>query len=163
MEVAIEAPRDEADQLALMFDTVFHDVDALIERVPAALVDYRALNEVGATIQRTIQVGDVLRRYAHRLWQSLARPHEHGIVIDGVDTARLILGGASPRGMSLAIRAARTHAWLDERDYVEPRDLHAVFFETMAHRIFLEPAYELRRTGIVRELFAQAFARTPAP
>ncbi len=163
MEVSIEAPRDEEQQLALMFDPVFHDVDALIARVPAALVDYRALNDVAATIQRSIQVGEVLQRYAHRLWQTLARPQEHGVAIDGVDTARLILGGASPRGMSLAVRAARTHAWLDGRDYVEPHDVRAVFFETMAHRIFLEPAYELRRDGIVRELFAQAFARTPAP
>ncbi len=163
MEVGIEAPREESDQLALMFDTAFHDVDALIARIPEALVDYRALNDIAATIQDSIQVGDVLRRYAHRLWQTVARPHEHGITIDGVDTGALILGGASPRGMSLAVRAARAHAWLDGREYVEPRDLHAVFFETMAHRVFFEPAYELRRAGIVRELFAQAFAHTPAP
>ncbi|MBX9965796.1 MAG: MoxR family ATPase [Burkholderiales bacterium] len=163
MEVGIEAPSDEADQFALMFDTRFHDVDALIDNVPEALVDYRALNDIAATIQRSIQVGDALRRYAHRLWQTVARPHEHDVHIDGVDSAALILGGASPRGVSLAVRAARTHAWLDGRGHVEPRDLHAVFFETMAHRVFFEPAYELRRATIVRELFAQAFARTPAP
>jgi hypothetical protein len=38
-----------------------------------------------------------------------------------------------------------------------------VLFETLAHRIFFEPIYELRRAAIVRELFAQAFARVPAP
>ena len=31
---------------------------------------------------------------------------------------------------------------------VVPEDLRAVFFETMAHRIFLDPIYELRREPI---------------
>jgi MoxR-like ATPase len=65
--------------------------------------------------------------------------------------------------MSLAMRAARVSAWLAGRDYVEPGDVHAVLFETMAHRVFFEPVYELRRAAIVRELFRQAFARVPAP
>jgi MoxR-like ATPase len=163
MEVPIEAPGAEADQLALMFDPAYHDMEALLGRVPEGLVDFHALNEVGAMIQRAVRAGGALRRYALRLWHTIARPHEHGIRIDGVDSAALILAGASPRGMSLAMRAARVNAWLAGRDYVEPGDVHAVLFETLAHRIFFEPVYELRRAAIVRELFAQAFERVPAP
>jgi MoxR-like ATPase len=163
MEIGVEAPRDEADQLALMFDPLYHDTDALLARVPAAIVDFRALDDVAARVQATVQAGPALRRYALELWRSIARPHEHGIAIEGVDTAALVLAGASPRGMSLAMRAARVNAWLAGRDYVEPADVHAVLFETLAHRVFLEPVYELRRLAIVRELFRQAFARVQAP
>ena len=163
MEIPVEGPREESDELALMFDPAYHDMEALLGHVPEGLVDFRELNEVGAMVQRAVRAGDALRRYALRLWHTIARPHEHGIRIDGVDTAALILAGASPRGMSLAMRAARVNAWLAGRDYVEPGDVHAVLFETVAHRIFLDPVYELRRAGIVRELFALADARVPAP
>ena len=163
MEVSIEAPREEADQLALMFDPAYHDMEALLSRVPEGLVDFHALNEIGALVQRSVRAGDSLRRYVLQLWRTLGRPHEHRIAIDGVDMAALVLAGASPRGMSLAMRAARVNAWLAGRDYVEPGDVHAVLFETLAHRIFFEPIYELRRAAIVRELFAQTFARVPAP
>ncbi|MFN3623037.1 MAG: MoxR family ATPase, partial [Hyphomicrobium sp.] len=66
-------------------------------------------------------------------------------------------------GMSYLLRAARVAAWLDGRHMVVPEDLRAVFFETMAHRIFLSPIYELRRDAIVRELIRQLFERVPAP
>jgi MoxR-like ATPase len=138
-------------------------MEALLARVPEALVDFRGLNEIAALVQRSIKVAAPMQRYALELWGAIARPHEHGIAIDGVDAAVLVLAGASPRGMSLAMRAARVSAWLDGRDYVEPVDFHGVLFETMAHRVFFEPVYELRRAAIVRELFGQAFARVPAP
>jgi MoxR-like ATPase len=163
MEIAIEAPRDEADRLGLMFDPAYHDMEALLARVPHSLLDFHVLNDIGALVQRSVQTQAALRQYALRLWETIARPHEHGIAIDGVDTAALILAGASPRGMSLAMRAARVNAWLAGRAYVEPGDVHAVLFEALAHRVFFEPVYELRRAGIVRELFSQAFAAVPAP
>jgi MoxR-like ATPase len=163
MEIAIEAPREPAHRRALMLDPAYHDMEALLARVPEALVDFRGLNEIAALVQRSIKVAAPMQRYALELWGAIARPHEHGIAIDGVDAAVLVLAGASPRGMSLAMRAARVSAWLDGRDYVEPVDFHGVLFETMAHRVFFEPVYELRRAAIVRELFGQAFARVPAP
>jgi MoxR-like ATPase len=163
MEIRVEPPRDEAGQMALMFDPAYHDVDALLARVPQALVDYRALNEIGSLVQHMVRAGEAVRRYALQLWRAIGQPGEHAIAIDGVDTSSLILAGASPRGMSLAMRAARVNAWLQGRDYVEPADVHAVLHETLAHRIFLEPVYELRRTAIVRELIGQALARVPAP
>jgi hypothetical protein len=38
-----------------------------------------------------------------------------------------------------------------------------VFFETMAHRIFFEPAYEIRRETIARELIDALFETVPVP
>jgi MoxR-like ATPase len=95
MEVAIEAPREEADQLALMFDPAYHDMEALLSRVPEGLVDFHALNEIGVLVQRSVRAGDSLRRYVLQLWRTLGRPDEHRIAIDSVDMAALVLAGAS--------------------------------------------------------------------
>ena len=44
-----------------------------------------------------------------------------------------------------------------------PEDVRSVFFETMAHRIFFEPVYELRRDAIARQLVNAIFETVPVP
>jgi len=61
------------------------------------------------------------------------------------------------------VRAARVHAWLAGRAMVVPEDVRAVFPETMAHRIFLDPRYENRSAELLRELRRQVFDRVPVP
>ena len=163
MEIPIETPVDEDIRRDLAFDPRFHDADLLIEGVPEGIVDHRLLAEVGRAIQERIKTSPALERYTLALWQAVRDPAPAGIDIAGVDMARLVQGGASPRGMSYLLRAARVAAWLNSRPMVVPEDLRAVFFETMAHRIFFDPIYELRRDAIVRELCRQLFERVPAP
>jgi MoxR-like ATPase len=110
-----------------------------------------------------VETSTALERYTLDLWQSIRHPASAGIDIADVDMQRLVLGGASPRGMSYLLRASRVAAWLNGRMMVVPEDLRGVFFETMAHRVFLDPIYELRRDRIVRELCKQLFERVPAP
>jgi MoxR-like ATPase len=74
-----------------------------------------------------------------------------------------MLAGASPRGMSLMLRAARTTAWLAGRSYATPDDLRAVFYETIAHRLCLQPVYELRRTEIIGALMRGIVSKVAAP
>ncbi len=50
---------------------------------------------------------------------------------------RQIAFGASPRGTIALERCARTHAWLEGRDYVTPRDIHAVAPDVLRHRVLL--------------------------
>jgi MoxR-like ATPase len=80
-----------------------------------------------------------------------------------VDMARLVQGGASPRGLSFLARAARVHAWLAGREMVLPEDVRAIFFEVMAHRIFIDPIYENRAEILLRALCAQIFERVAVP
>lgn len=163
MEINIATPAEPEVRRVLAFDPRFHDSDRLIEAVPSGMVDHRELPGVAAAIQRTIETSPDLERYTLDLWQAVRAPDSAGIEIEDVDMQRLVIGGASPRGMSYLLRAARVAAWLDGRNMVVPEDLRAVFFETMAHRIFLSPIYELRRDAIVQELIKQLFARVPAP
>ncbi|EHR71122.1 MoxR-like ATPase [Burkholderiales bacterium JOSHI_001] len=162
-ELSMQVPEDPNLQRALMFDTAFHDVDTLIQRVPEALLPFDQLNAVGAAVQLAVTASPALQDYAHRLWRATREPASAGVQLEGVDMARLVAAGASPRAMSLLVRAARVAAWLDGRDHVLPQDVQAVFAPAMRHRIFLQPVYEARRAEIADPLVAAILAAVGAP
>lgn len=163
MEIGMEIPKDRDIRRALAFDPRFYDSDALVRNVPEDVLDYRVLADVARTIQSEIKASEALERYTLDLWNAVRDPVSVGIDIGGVDMSRLVQGGASPRGLAYLVRAARVAAWLDGRDIVVPEDLRGVFTEVMAHRVFLDPIYELRRDALVRSLFKAVFATVPAP
>lgn len=51
--------------------------------------------------------------------------------------------GASPRGATALLAAARAWAWLSGRDYVTPDDVKALARPVLAHRVELRPEAEL--------------------
>ena len=166
MEVTIDAPPDEEDRRSLVFEPRFHDTDALVESLPRAVVPYQELGAVAAAIQTAIRSSPALQDYALRLWRATAAPAELGVRLESVDVHdmnELMLAGASPRGMSLLLRAARVTAWLEGRDHVTPEDVRAVFYETVAHRLCLQPVYELRRPEILAALVPAILDRVAAP
>jgi MoxR-like ATPase len=163
MQIAIAAPADDASRRQLLFETRFHDVDALIESLQNAVVDYRELNALAKAIQTTVVVSPSIERYPLDLWKAVRDPASADIRVPGADVSRLVAGGASPRGMSYLIRAARVAAWLAGREMVVPEDIRGIFHECMAHRIFLAPVYELRRDELVGALIDDIFAKVPAP
>ena len=163
MEVLVEAPGDAGIQRDLMFDPRFHDVGALLQEMDEAVVPYQELNEIGAAIQRHVHATDTLERYALDLCRATRHPSDFDITIHDVDIDGLILAGVSPRGASMLLRAAKVAAWLDGRDMLIPEDLRNVFFETVAHRVFFTPVYELRRSRVAAELMEQILRRVSAP
>jgi MoxR-like ATPase len=163
MEIPILVPSDENILESLIFDTRFHNVDVLVDQVEPDILQFNKLNELASTIQKTVQSSDTLRRYALDLWLATKTPGKYGVKIDGVDINRLVIAGASPRGMAMMMRAARVNAWLNNREAVVPEDVHAVFHETIAHRLVFSPVYEMRRTSIARELLSKIIHAISAP
>ncbi|WP_133717714.1 AAA family ATPase [Methylocaldum gracile] len=163
MELHIETPQDPAMQRALMFDPRFHDTDRLIEDVQPGVLPYRDIADIARVIQGEIKASDALQQYALDLWQATRRPQDYGIKMDGVDMRQLVLAGASPRGMSMMMRAARVSAWLNDRTSLIPEDIRQVFVDTTAHRVFFNPVYELRRSDLVGELMSGILQRVAAP
>jgi MoxR-like ATPase len=163
MELQVATPEAESLRRSLIFDPRFHDTQALVHEVREAVVDHTALGGIAKTIQRSIHASEAIEIYTARLWDAVRFPERFGIRIEGVAMDRLVKGGASPRGMSYLARAARVRAWLEGRDMVVPEDLRAVFPEVMAHRIFFDPVYELRREPIAATLCRAAFETVPAP
>lgn len=163
MEISIETPREREVRRALAFDPRFHDTAALLTSIEEGFADYKALNTVAGAIQRSVQASPAIERYALDLWDGVRHPATAGIALEGVDLERAITGGASPRGMSFLLRAARVAAWLSGRDMLVPEDIRRVFAAVMGHRIFLDPIFEARQSAIVRALIAKLFASVPSP
>ena len=163
MEVVMEAPTDDADRRALVFDTRFHDTERLVDSLPGAVLAHRELDGIARTIQQLIQASPALQDYALRLWRATTAPAAAGVRVSDVDSGSLMLAGASPRGAAMLLRAARVNAWLNGRGALTPEDVQAVFNETIGHRLCLQPVYELRREQIVPALLAGMLGAVHAP
>ncbi|MDD2767297.1 MAG: MoxR family ATPase [Methylococcus sp.] len=163
MELHIETPADPALRRALMFDPKFHDADRLLDGLTPGLLPYREIPQIAPVIQQSVTASETLQQYALDLWEATRRPADYGVKLDGIDMDRLILAGASARGVSMMMRAARVAAWLDGREYVVPEDIHGIFRETIAHRVFFNPVYELRRTALIDELLDGIRQKVAAP
>ncbi|MGO9133485.1 MAG: AAA family ATPase [Methylovirgula sp.] len=163
MEVAVKTPSDPQIRQDLIFDPRFHDVDALIATIQQGVIDFRQLPTIAASIQDGIHASPTLQKYVLDIWSAIQVPASFGINLPGVDMARLIRGGGSPRGLSYLVRGARVHAWLQGREVVMPEDIRLLFQEIIAHRIFLDPVYELRQEQLTRDLCTAIFAAVPTP
>jgi MoxR-like ATPase len=163
LEVGIETPADPRIRRTLMVDPAYHDTDALVAQVRESVLPFDELNTIAAVIQREVQTAEALHDYALKLWEATQRPADFGVSLPGVNLADLILAGASPRGMSMLLRAARVVAWLAGRAHVVPEDIQSVFHEAVAHRVFFSPVYELRRSEIAAALMREILERIAAP
>uniref|UniRef100_UPI00402607CE AAA family ATPase n=1 Tax=Eshraghiella crossota TaxID=45851 RepID=UPI00402607CE len=69
-----------------------------------------------------------------------------------------ITAGVSPRGAIALMKAARSYAYIHNRNYVVPEDVKALAIPVLAHRLVLfegvagRKSYEDRRKGIVEEI-----------
>ncbi|BAL95675.1 AAA family ATPase [Rubrivivax gelatinosus] len=162
-ELNMGKPAERELRRALVFDTVFHDADRLIEQVPAAILPAGQLNTIGTLIQSSVTASPTLERYVLEVWEATEAPQRFGVQLDGVDMRRLVLAGASPRGMSALLRAARVVAWLEGRTHLLPADLLTVLPSVLAHRVFFTPVYELRRAELAPALVQQIVDRVAAP
>jgi len=152
MEISIDKPDENTVLDELIFNDRFHDIDRLIAASETGVIPYYQLNDIAAQIQQQIQPSPTLRQYAIDLCRASSQPTAYGISLEDVDMEQLILAGASPRGMSYLIRAARVRAWLDERSTLLPEDLQAVFHVVMRHRIFLNQMYAYRQQELIPAL-----------
>lgn len=88
-----------------------------------------------------IHVSDAMERYMADLVYATRTP-----AALSEDLARWIEIGASPRASLALDKCGRAHAWLSQRDYVDPADVRAVAHDVLRHRIAL--SYEAQGEGI---------------
>ncbi|MBT0565734.1 MoxR family ATPase [Williamsia sp. CHRR-6] len=73
-----------------------------------------------------------------------------------------VLFGASTRGATMLMFAARAHAWLLGRSFVTPDDVQAVAIPALRHRLILRPEAEV--DGLLSDVVLTGILRTvPAP
>jgi hypothetical protein len=145
MEIEIAPEDSSAIHRNLMFDARFHDADGLIAGVPAGVLDHETLPAIAAKIQAGVRTGPAVEEFVDHLRQATQRPGDYGIALDGVDMQDLIVAGASPRGMSMLVRAAKVAAWLAGRIDLSRRSARRV---PRGRRIAsFRRSYELQRVS----------------
>ncbi|WP_298848084.1 MoxR family ATPase [uncultured Ruegeria sp.] len=88
---------------------------------------FEARSEIGQ-----IHVSDAMDRYMADLVQATRTPEALSPELAG-----WIEIGASPRASLALDKCGRTHAWMNERDYVDPADIRAIAHEVFRHRVTL--------------------------
>jgi MoxR-like ATPase len=91
-----------------------------------------------------IYVDDKIKRYIVDVVHATRRPADYGL-----DIAPFIQLGASPRATIFLTRAARGHAFLDNRAYVTPQDVKSIGYDVLRHRVGL--TYEAEAEDITSE------------
>lgn len=78
------------------------------------------------------------------------------------ELARMVSFGGSPRATIALDRCARARAWLDNRNFVSPDDIHAVAHDVLRHRVLL--SYEAEADGVtVDQLTDRILDLVPVP
>ena len=88
-----------------------------------------------------IHVSDGVQRYMADLVYATRTPAAYSENLD-----RWIDVGSSPRASLALDRCSRTHAWLQQREYVDPEDVRAIVHDVMRHRLML--SYEAQGEGV---------------
>ena len=57
--------------------------------------------------------------------------------------------GSSPRASIALDKCARAHAWLNNKDYVDPDDVRSIVHEVLRHRLML--SYDAMADGITAD------------
>jgi len=88
-----------------------------------------------------VEVSAAMQRYIADLVYATRTPEKYS-----EDLARWIDVGASPRASLALDKCGRTHAWLRQRDYVDPEDIRAIIHDCLRHRLML--SYEAQGEGV---------------
>ncbi|MFQ3251361.1 MAG: MoxR-like ATPase [Glaciecola sp.] len=89
----------------------------------------------------TLHLAPALETYIVQLIMATRRPQNYD-----PELAQWIEFGASPRATMALERCARSHAWLNGRDFVGPDDVQAVLHNVLRHRIIL--SYQAQAEGV---------------
>ncbi len=140
MHVQITYPpvEDEVEVIRLVRgEDIAAGKDAPKERPPAIPQDaiFDARSEIGQ-----IHVSDAMDRYMADIVQGTRTPEALS-----PELASWIEIGASPRASLALDKCGRTHAWMNERDYVDPADIRAIAHDVLRHRVTL--SFEAQGSG----------------
>ncbi|HIG40938.1 MAG: MoxR family ATPase [bacterium] len=91
-----------------------------------------------------INVSDAMQKYQVDLVYSTRTPEKYSD-----DLRRWIDVGGSPRASIALDKCSRCHAWLNQRDYVDPQDVRAIIHDVLRHRIML--SYEAQGEGVTSD------------
>ncbi len=122
----------------------------------APVIDCEQLSAMAGLVDE-IYVDEKLKEYIVDLIFATRKPEEYGM-----DTARYIEFGASPRASIFLAKAARVNAFLSGRAYITPQDIKIVGPDVLRHRILLSFEAEAEDVSC-EDIIAQLFDSVQVP
>ncbi len=117
--------------------------------------------ELFAARQQVLKVhlSQELEKYLVQLVIATRKPHTPSYS-DKLN--RWLQFGASPRATIALDRCARAHAWLEDRDYVSPEDIHAMVPDVLRHRLIL--SFDAQADGLTtNDCINELLTSVPVP
>ena len=127
MKINIDYPDDEAE---LGIVRLVHAEEGPARSEPTTISQdhiFQAREEV-----RTLHMSDAVERYLVDIVMATRQPLRYS-----GDLHKWILIGSSPRASIGLHKAARAHAWLHGKDYVDPDDVRGICHAVLRHRLML--------------------------
>ncbi len=104
-----------------------------------------------------VHMSEQIEEYLVQLIMATRNPQKYDAKLAGQ-----VLFGASPRATIALDRCAKINAWLDDRDFVTPEDIHAVVYDILRHRIIL--SFEAQAEGYTTDdVIASLLKMVPLP
>jgi MoxR-like ATPase len=160
-------PEAQVDRFMLKVKISYPDRDEeleILERMARTMPPpaIRAVADTAQVLEARRRVDEVylddkIKRYIVDLVFATREP-EGG----GLDIARYVDVGASPRASIYLALAAKAYAFLQEREYVTPQDVKAIGMDVLRHRVLT--TYEAEADGVAAEdLIQQVFDNVRVP
>jgi len=146
MHVCIDYPAAAAEKsiLKLARQEALDLAENKITQTPQ--VKQSTLFEIRKVLLESIYVSEAIENYIIELILATRTPQRYDEKLK-----QWLRFGASPRGTISLDRCARAHAWLNNRDFVTPEDIHAVIYDVLRHRVLL--SYEAEAEGVTPDQF----------
>ncbi len=147
MYVTIDYPKAEAELAILKLAQ--QEACQPQDNIPPSCLSQDSIFSARKEVLNT-HISDALEKYIVSLVLATRDARKYSDTI-----ASHIRYGASPRATIALDRCAKAHAWLKQRDYVTPEDIHAVALDVLRHRIILSfeaEAQGLSTDDIINEL-----------
>ncbi|MDR1025884.1 MAG: MoxR family ATPase [Lactobacillus sp.] len=104
-----------------------------------------------------VHVSEALEEYIVQLIIATRTPAKYDAKLAGQ-----VLFGASPRATIALDKCAKINAWLENRDFVKPEDVHKIAWDVLRHRIIL--SFEAQAEGLTSDdVIARIIKTVPLP
>lgn len=152
-------PNSQLDRFIIRMSMGYPDKQSQI----AIMADRATRNPLDSVQQRISK--EVLQQAVSACSRVTFGDEMYGYVQDLIDATRnheLVELGVSPRGALALCRAAKAWAFLNERDFVTPDDVHSTFAGVCAHRLMLGAKAKLHEHSDV-SVAEEILASVPRP
>lgn len=105
----------------------------------------------------SVHMSEAVEEYLVQLIAATRHPEKYDEKMSGY-----VMFGASPRATIALDRCSKIHAWLNNKDFVTPEDIHAVIYDILRHRIIL--TFEAQAEGVTTdEVIGRIVSLVPLP